>query len=152
MYGALCKLKQSHAHKTTFDPIFHKLNFESVAPMQLKPPILEITPHYLYNKVNDKYRYVIVGVISKCFMKTNLLSAISYKEIYALCATVLYFAPWIRNNCKYCVCWADIQFLQFILRMKSTSTRLHSISIFLPLPHYGQCISYDVFVPDGPHS
>ena len=84
-----------------------------------------------FERTDDSPILTLCGVFSKTFPKESLLAPICAKELYCLVATLKYFSPWIKNSVLPAFLFADVSYVQHLVRLRSTSSKLYAISIFL---------------------
>ena len=85
-----------------------------------------------YDKtVEIEYELVLCGAMSKSFPKASLMAPIPIKEIHSVLAGLEHFQSYIRNNLSVTILLSDVLFIQWLARIKSCSTKMYSISIFL---------------------
>ena len=79
----------------------------------------------------QEYELNMFGCSSKQFPTTEYLCAIPLKEMFAVIHTLQNFELWIRSTKKRTILFTDAQFLASLVRLKSTSSRLHGYAIYL---------------------
>ena len=92
--------------------------FQDNSPFDLPPP-------------GSSYHYQLVGCTSKTFPQSSRLSPISLKELHAILHIITYFSVWIRNCILPTILFSDVQFINYLTRMKATSSKVYSVAVFL---------------------
>ena len=86
-------------------------------------------PHH--TRGEDDPELVICGIFSKSFHKDHLLASIPYKEAEAVISGVRHWECWLRGSTVTNFWFSDVSWISYITRLKSTSTKLYSMSVYL---------------------
>ena len=111
-------------------PYMYPFNKPNITQDELKE---NSTPHF--DVEDDAPQLVLCGVFSKSYPVQSLLQPINRKEIFTILETLLFFQTWIRNSLMPSFLFSDISYVSFLCRLKSTSSKLYAISVFLSSFH-----------------
>ena len=101
------------------------------------PPQSALTPEmnrkdpFNFPPKGTKYHFVLNGCVSKSYNKSSLLSPISLKELHAILHVLKWFEIWIRSCLYPTILFSDISFVQYLCRMKATSSKVYAVSVYL---------------------
>ena len=70
-------------------------------------------------------------LFSKSFQKEHLLASIVYKEAHGIISAIKHFENWLRSSVVINFVISDVSWIQYLTRMKSTSTKLYGMSVYL---------------------
>ena len=86
-------------------------------------------PHHDFEE--DAPQLVTCGIFSKSFQKEHLLASIVYKEAHGIISAIKHFENWLRSSVVINFVISDVSWIQYLTRMKSTSTKLYGMSVYL---------------------
>ena len=109
-----------NAKQASTPPICHTDPIDKSVPY-VPPPISK----------DHEYELTLCGVMSRSFPSESLLSSIAHKECIALLAAIKHWEMWFRNTLSPIIIFSDCQYLQHLIMLKSSSTRLYQISVYL---------------------
>ena len=84
-----------------------------------------------YTEDEEGRQLVTCGIFSKSFHKDHLLASMAYKEAHGIIAGIQHFEVWLRGSMVQNFMFSDVNWVNYITRLKSTSTKLYSMSVYL---------------------
>ena len=106
------------------------LGFPFSQPKVSKEMIKAHAPPY-HDFEDDAPQLVTCGIFSKSFQKEHLLASIVYKEAHSIIMAIKHFQNWLRGSVVINFVISDVSWIQYLTRMKSTSTKLYGMSVYL---------------------